>query len=1007
MGLHLVRGASVETLAGELAAWLAATSADPFAAPLVLTPGAGMQRWLSQFLARASDPAGEGICAGLDFQPFARLPQLLSGVDPRDDPGAPELLVWPILELASAGAPGLEPLTRHLGAGEQRYANASRVARLLSRYAAFRPEMLQGWAQASSGDDLGLGFDAWQAVLWRRLHGLVPGPDPTTRRDALAAALVAGHVRVPWPGVAVFAPRRVSRPDADLLAAVSRRVRVDVWLADPSGHPLAPALGRRAAETADLLSAVATDVRRSDGPSAPPPAIEVHASHGPDRQVEVLRDVLAGLLADDPTLEPRDIAVLCPALPDLAPHLAATFAPLEGDPAGQHPGRRFRVQVSGLAAGEANQLYRLVREVVELGSTRATAGQLLELAAHPFVGRRFGIGPEESERLTELVPAAAIRWGLNVAHRERFGLDIRQNTWTVGVQRLLLGLALGGLPGAAAGFVTPVDEVESTDVGLIGALAELVSRTARLVADCAGPTTATAWVERFRAIADSLAEVPFAESWQLAQWWSVLDLLERRGEGATTSLGTADALALLDEEFADRSTRPAFGTGGTVVTALGPLDQVPHRVVCLLGVDDRLFPRRGIADGDDLLARERRAGEPDPGADDRQSLLDAVVAAGSHLVVVHQGRSSLTNEVHPPAPGLVDLIEHAGAGAVVEEPLQPFAPAYFGAGGRPPRSFDAAGLDAARALTGPRRERTDPFAFGRLPQPAPESVDLEHLRQFLRHPARFFLRQRTSLTLGEEDAPAVTLPIDLDGLARWQVGDRVLASLARGASVEATRAAELLRGELPPGRLGSRIVDEVIGTSLDILARHEPYSRGEPEAHAIDVTLGGTRITGRGMLRGSSVVALTFSRPRPKRLADAWLEALALSVALDSPVDAVVVGHRRKAVLRGPEPTVAARLLGTVVDLAAEGLCEVLPMPPETSWEWASLAGRGRDPLAADAVHRAWGRDNDEVWRRALPGGGPPWSTQLAGEPWAQPGERTRLGSLARLVWWPIVEAEQ
>jgi len=1005
VGLELVRGASVPDLAADLAARLASDPPDAFAAPLVLTPGAGVQRWLSQFLARASDPDGEGICAGLDLQPLGRLPHLLSGLEQADDPWSPERLVWSVLDLAATRTPGLEPLAHHLDAGEQRYANALRVARLLGRYAAFRPAMLQQWERAGSLDELGLGFDAWQAALWRALHAVVPGPDPTTRRDALRAGLADGLVDVPWPSVAVFLPRRLSGPDAALLQAVAARVRVGVWALDRADHPLAPALGRRAGETIDLLAGVADRVRRLDGPAPAEPRLRVHASHGHDRQAEVLRDVLAGLMADDPTLEPRDVAILSPALPELAPHLVAAFGPLP-EAADQHPARQFRVQVAGLAARDANQLYRLVREVVQLGPSRATAGQLLDLAAHPFVARRFGLGAEEIERLTELVPAASIRWGINVAHRQSFGLPIAQNTWQVGLQRLLLGVALGGGPGSAAGFVTPVDEVEASDVPLVGALAELVSRTARLVATCSTAATAVDWVARFRAVGEALADVPFAESWQLGQWWAVLDVLERRGQGAATPLGAADALALLDDEFAGRTTRPAFGTGGAVVAGLGPLDQVPHRVICLVGLDDRVFPRRGIADGDDLLARDRRPGEPDPGSDDRQSLLDALLVAGDQLVVVHQGRSSHTNEVHHPAPGLVDLIEHAGAGAIVAEPLQPFSPASFGADG-PPRSFDTAALTAARALCSPRSTPRDPFAVGRLPVAPPAAVDLDHLGQFLRHPARFFLRQRTGLSLGEETALAETLPLDPDGLARWQAGDRVLTDLARGTAPEAARSAEALRGELPPGRLGGRLLDDVCGTALDILHRYAPYAGADPEPHALDLTVGGTRVTGRGVLRGGAVVTLTFSRPRPSRIADAWLEALALSVSLGRPVDAVVVGDRRKAVLHGPGPDAAADLLATIVDLAAEGLCEVLPMPPQTSWAWASAASRGRDPLEGDAVPRAWERDVDDVWRRLFPGERKPWAALLQGEPWAQRGERTRLGSLARLVWWPIVEAER
>ncbi len=54
-------------------------------------------------------------------------------------------------------------------------------------------------------------------------------------------------------------------------------------------------------------------------------SVQVHACHGPARQVEVLREVLLGLLADDPTLEPRDILVMCPDIEAYAPLVEAAF----------------------------------------------------------------------------------------------------------------------------------------------------------------------------------------------------------------------------------------------------------------------------------------------------------------------------------------------------------------------------------------------------------------------------------------------------------------------------------------------------------------------------------------------------------------------------------------------------------------------------------------------------------------------------------------------------------
>ena len=58
---------------------------------------------------------------------------------------------------------------------------------------------------------------------------------------------------------------------------------------------------------------------------------------------------------------------------------------------------------------------------------------------------------------------------------------------------------------------------------------------------------------------------------------------------------------------------------------LVPMRSVPHRVVCVIGLDDGAFPRGGTPDGDDLLARTRRLGDHDRRFEDRQLLLDALL----------------------------------------------------------------------------------------------------------------------------------------------------------------------------------------------------------------------------------------------------------------------------------------------------------------------------------------------------------------------------------------------
>ena len=73
----------------------------------------------------------------------------------------------------------------------------------------------------------------------------------------------------------------------------------------------------------------------------------------------------------------------------------------------------------------------------------------------------------------------------------------------------------------------------------------------------------------------------------------------RRARG----LRLSDVRALMGERVAGRPTRANFRTGTLTICTMTPMRSVPHRVVCLLGVDDGVFPRAGAVDGDDVLAR--------------------------------------------------------------------------------------------------------------------------------------------------------------------------------------------------------------------------------------------------------------------------------------------------------------------------------------------------------------------------------------------------------------------
>ena len=211
-------------------------------------------------------------------------------------------------------------------------------------------------------------------------------------------------------------------------------------------------------------------------------SIQVHSCHGRARQVEVLRDALLHLLADDPTLEARDVIVMCPDIEAFAPLIQATFGSGELDGELQGPLDAaglpdLRVRLADRSLRQTNAVLGVVADLLTLADSRMTASEVVDLASRDPVRRRFGLDDDDLARIEEWVAGSEIRWGLDAAHRRPFQLDsCAENTWRFGLDRLLLGVTMADEDLRLVGGVLPLDDVDSGDIDLTGRLAEFVAR---------------------------------------------------------------------------------------------------------------------------------------------------------------------------------------------------------------------------------------------------------------------------------------------------------------------------------------------------------------------------------------------------------------------------------------------------------------------------------------------------------------------------------------------------
>jgi len=1098
------RAAEGSVLAEGLADVLRPAPDDAFACEVVAVPAKGVERWLAQRLSHVLGSArvADGVCANVRFPAVTTLvDEVLERVAPPEAIATwrPERLVWPLLdELDACGAtePWCAPLARHLGSGDgdkgRRLRTASKLARLFDSYAQSRPRMLQAWAAGKDeqGDGRALDDDvAWQAELWRRLRARVAHPSTAELLDEACARIRMDPVDVALPArLSVFGASRLSRARLQVLAALAEHRDVHLWLHHASPAlwntvAAAPPATRRAEDTSGarlrnpLLTSLSRDVRElqqllsaqvpaaqvqhhpshrahdsllnrfqaaldddSVGTQSPldpeDRSVQVHACHGRTRQVEVLREVILGLLKGDRTLEPRDILIMCPDVETFAPLIAATFA-LGAEDAAHHPAARLRVRLADRALRQTNPLLSVLSLLLEMGTARVTASQVLDLAGTPAVRQRFVFTNDDLERLNEWTTAAGVRWGFDPAHRRAWHLDgLAQGTWREGLDRLLLGVVTEG----TADDVTPLDDVDSAAIELAGRFYELVDRLAASVTELGEQHTAAEWADVLEQRVLSLAAAGPDAGWQEAQLRGELADLREHSAGSTATLGLRDVRALFAATLAGRPTRASFRTGTLTVCTLVPMRSVPHRVVCLLGLDDGAFPRQSTRDGDDVLARDPWVGERDPGSEDRQLLLDAIFAAGENLVITYTGADSRTGAAVPPAVPLGEIFDAldntaTATGCLVRDavttrhPLQPFDQRNFTAGAlgtTGPFSFDPIGYHAAVAAAGPQ---TAPPPL--LPEPlssaASSDVSLVDLLRLLEHPARGFLRQRLDVAVSRsQDEPQDALPVELDDLERFAVAERLLQDRLRGTDPAECRRRELRRGGLPPGQLGEAALATAEQRAEQVVAASELERAHEPESYDVDIRLAdGTRVLGTVTgVRGSVLLSTTCATLSARHRLHAWVQLVALAAAHPGTAwSAVALGRGGKSVTRsvqGPlEEQEARHVLEQLVALYRSGLTAPLPLPVKTAAEYAFWRARGRSiDLARTQAAKKWDDDrypgeSSDGEHVLLYGTEAPLAVLTEQAP--LPGESgidwpddepDRFGLLARRLWQPLLDHE-
>ncbi|CTU94668.1 exodeoxyribonuclease V subunit gamma [Escherichia coli] len=582
-------------------------------------------------------------------------------------------------------------------------------------------------------------------------------------------------------------------------------------------------------------------------------SITFHVCHSPQREVEVLHDRLLAMLEEDPTLTPRDIIVMVADIDSYSPFIQAVFGSAPAD-------RYLPYAISDRRARQSHPVLEAFISLLSLPDSRFVSEDVLALLDVPVLAARFDITEEGLCYLRQWVNESGIRWGIDDDNVRELELPATgQHTWRFGLTRMLLGYAMESAQGEWQS-VLPYDESSGLIAELVGHLASLLMQLNIWRRGLAQERPLEEWLPVCRDMLNAFflpdAETEAAMTLIEQQWQAII------AEGLGAQYGDAVPLSLLRDELAQRLDQERisqrFLAGPVNICTLMPMRSIPFKVVCLLGMNDGVYPRQLAPLGFDLMSQKPKRGDRSRRDDDRYLFLEALISAQQKLYISYIGRSIQDNSERFPSVLVQELIDYIGQSHYLpdDEALNcdesearvkahltclhtrmPFDPQNYQPGER--QSYAREWLPAASQAGKAHSEFVQP-----LPFTLPETVPLETLQRFWAHPVRAFFQMRLQVNFRTEDSEIPdTEPFILEGLSRYQINQQLLNALVEQDDAERLFRRFRAAGDLPYGAFGE-IFWETQCQEMQQLADRVIACRQPGQSMEIDLACNGVQITG-------------------------------------------------------------------------------------------------------------------------------------------------------------------
>ena len=985
---------------------------NPLEKKLVVMPSDGMARWFSLEMAKNENL---GICANYEFLSPDNYLKRFAGkfleIGSQESAWDKNSLKWVVFDVLGTDIKGalFKKIRNYFGEDStRRYLLAGKIADLYDQYFIYRPLMIQSW-KAGKAFYQRDSDEKWQMELFRKVAQKINCEDRVDFFTKFTQKCEDPSVSEKLEGTTLlFGISSMSKYHLDLFNALSQIMRVDLFFLSPSqeywvdvrsikkgeedsfeSNRFLGDLGKSGRVFMDQLYSI--DVNQPEILKAqkevqetnlekiqyeinnvnedckydktPDRSIVINGCWGKMREVEVLKDQLYEVFSDD-TLKPSDVIVMSPDIQGYAPYIKAVFDRRDNE-------RSIPYSIGDVVAAHEGQVIPVFIKILSMIGTVFKKSDILSIFEKESVYKKFRVKKDDLETIKTAVEDSGVRWGVDRRFREKMDFPpYEQNSWRFGIDRMILGYAMKGQGKKVFSGVMPYDEIEGGSAVSIARFITFTEKLFKAVETFSMERTVSEWSGRLNELVTEMFEVNPENMNEIRYLSLVFDNLKKSAQLSefTGVVSWKIVLTFLEDFLTGGGFGRGFINGNVTFCSMRPMRAIPFKVVCMIGMNDDIFPGEQSKNLFDLMVKHPKDGDRNSVESNRYFFLESLVSAQMKLIISYNAKSvrdRSDNLCSSPVKLLKDYLnEKESAFKEVVQPLQPFSARYF-EGKDGPFTYSHSNYKIACRLAGEIQAKDDVVPLKIAVDDEITEVELDDLLYFFINPSRTFFRKRLGVIFPyiQEKVEDSEL-FSIGNLEAYHFKNELVNTVESGESIAVFRKKMKGEGRLPHGPAGITLLNSAVKSCGSFLEKIRDH-KGSTEVKEVEIdrtfSVNNRNIRIRGKLESVYDKWQVFFRPtkraKHKDKMRIWIRHLLLNTV--KPQDTCFLGMDEDVFLA--PVTEPEKIIEDLLEIYLLGMTRPIPMTPFTLFELFA-ASEFEDPLAVMLEKRRsdWSGEKDD-----------------------------------------------